>query len=244
MDIKSKVALITGGAHRVGKAMALGLAKEDVKLALHYNQSEHAAQETLSEIQSLGKKAILIQGDFSKVDQIEKVVNTCYEYYQSIDILINNAAVYFKTPLLETSEEQWDELFNINLRAPYFCSQVAAQMMKKQNSGKIINIADVAGISPWPDYIPYSATKAGLISITKGMAIALAPQIQVNAIASGTVLMTENATSDYTNKIKDETLLKKIGSPQDIVNTVIFLLKGSDYLTGEVIVVDGGRLLA
>lgn len=243
MDLENKVALITGGVVRVGKAIALGLTKEGVKVALHYYHSTEKAKETSSEIEALGGEALLIQGDFSQVSQIKHVVNTCYQHYERIDILINNAAVYYRSPFGETTENQWDNLLDINLKAPFFCAQFVSNIMKKQNCGKIINIADVAGISPWSGFIPYSASKAGLISITKGMAKALAPDIQVNAVALGTVLLRENATKEEMNEVKNLSLLKKIGTPEDAINAVLFLLKGSDFITGEIIAVDGGRLL-
>ncbi len=243
MELQNKVALVTGGAIRIGKAIAISLAKEGVKLALQYNRSSVMAQKTLSQVESIGTEAVLIQGDFTQVENIENVVKTCLQKFKRIDILINNAAIYYKTPLGETTENQWDDLLNINLKAPFFCAQYVSNFMKKQKSGKIINIADVAGISPWPGYIPYSASKAGLISITKGLAKALAPDIQVNAIASGTVLMHENITEEFENEVRNMSLLKKIGAPQDVVNANLFLLKGSDFITGEIIVIDGGRLL-
>ncbi len=243
MNLQKKVALITGAAHRVGKAIALGLAKEGMKIALHFNQSQEQANQTLEEIKALGAEAFAIQGDFADVDQIKSVVKKCHEHFEQIDVLINNAALYFKTPIGETSEPEWDGLLDINLKAPYFCAQHVSDLMKQQKRGKIINITDVAGISPWPEFIPYSASKAGLIAVTKGLAKALAPNIQVNAIASGTILMSEDATEEYKTEIKDSTLLKKLGTPEDIVNAAIFLLKGSDFITGEVVVVDGGGLL-
>ncbi len=243
MNLQKKVALITGGAHRIGKAIALGLAKEGMKIALHFNQSQEHANQTLEEIKALGAEPFAIQGDFADVTQIKNVVKKCQEHFKQIDVLINNAALYFKTPLGETSETEWDNLLDINLKAPYFCAQYVSDLMKQKKRGKIINITDVAGISPWPEFIPYSASKAGLIAVTKGLAKALAPNIQVNAIASGTILMSEDATEEYKAEIKDSTLLKKLGTPQDIVNAAIFLLKGSDFVTGEVVVVDGGRLL-
>lgn len=243
MELKNKVALVTGGAVRLGKAIALGLAREGVKLAVHFNRSVDAAKQTLSEIEAIGGEVILVQGDFSQVSEIENAVNACYQHFKRINILINNAAMYFNTPFGETSEKQWDELLFINLKASFFCSQFSASIMKKQKSGKIINITDIAGIRPWSGFIPYCASKAGLISITKGMAKALAPDIQVNAVAPGTVLMREEATEEETEAIRGLTLLKKIGSPEDVVNAVLFLLKGSDFVTGEVIAVDGGRLL-
>ncbi len=243
MTLENRVALITGGAVRLGRAIALALAKEGTKIALHYNHSVDKAKQVLSEIDSLGGEALLVQGDFTRVAQIEHVVNTCYHHFKRIDILINNAAIYFKTPFGKTTEKQWDDLFAINLKAPFFCAQFVSNIMKKQKCGKIINIADVAGMSPWSGYIPYSASKAGLISITKGMAKALAPDIQVNAVAPGTVLLREEATREEIKEVINLTLLKKIGTPEDVVNAVLFLLKGSDFVTGEVIVVDGGRLL-
>ncbi len=243
MNLQKKVALITGAAHRVGKAIALGLAKEGMKIALHFNQSQEQANQTLEEIKALGAEPFAIQGDFADVTQIKNVVKKCHEHFKQIDVLINNAALYFKTPIGETSEPEWDNLLDINLKAPYFCAQYVSDLMKQKKRGKIINITDVAGISPWPEFIPYSASKAGLIAVTKGLAKALAPNIQVNAIASGTILMSEDATEEYKAEIKDSTLLKKLGTPQDIVNAAIFLLKGSDFVTGEVVVVDGGRLL-
>ncbi|MFQ5648438.1 MAG: SDR family NAD(P)-dependent oxidoreductase [bacterium] len=243
MDLSGKVVLVTGGAHRVGQAISLGLAKKGAKVAIHYNQSADGAHETLARIRAAGQEAFLIQGDLSHFHQIERVLEACYEEFKRIDVLINNAALYFKTPVLDTTEEQWDELFAVNLKAAYFCATLAARHMLEQNAGKIINITDVAGILPWPDFIPYCTTKAGLIAITKGLAKALAPQIQVNAVASGTVLMAENASQADKEAIRQATLLKRIGSPRDVLSTILFLIQGSDYITGEVIAVDGGRLL-
>ncbi len=243
MKLEKKVCLVTGGAHRVGKAIALGLAAQGARLGLHYHRTKQHAKATLEEVRALGSEGVLLQGDFRRVADIKAVVDGCVAHFGRIDVLINNAAIYFRTPLGETTEQQWDDLLGINLKAPFFCSQFAAQVMKKQGSGKIVNIADVAGINPWPGFIPYSVSKAGLISLTRGLAKALAPDIQVNAIASGTVLMSEGASEEYTREIREKTLLKKIGSPEDVVNTVLFLLQGSDYITGAVIPVDGGRLL-
>ena len=244
MDIEGKVALVTGGAVRVGKAISLGLAREGASVALHYNRSQNEALRTVSEIESFGAKAVALEGDFLSVEQIERVVNACLETFGRIDILVNNAAVYFKTRFGQTQEGEWDALVNVNLKAPFFCAQLASQTMLEQKRGKIINITDIAGIAPWPDYIPYCTSKSGLIALTKGLAKALAPHIQVNAIASGTVLFQEETQKPSQAELIDQTLLKRVGNPQDIVNTVIFLVQGSDFITGEVIAVDGGRLLA
>lgn len=244
MDIQGKSALVTGGAVRVGKAISMGLAKAGAEVAVHYNRSKDEAQKTVSEIEALGGKAFAIQGDFRKIPEVERVVSDSAAQTGRLDILINNAANYFRTPIGEVTEDGWDALFHLNVKAPFFCAQFAASFMKKQANGWIINIADVAGISPWHDFIAYSASKAGLISITKGLARALAPDVQVNAIASGTVLIHEEASEKYQRQVVDQTLLKRVGKPEDIVNTVLFLLQGSDYVTGTVVTVDGGRLLA
>ncbi|MFQ5706798.1 MAG: SDR family NAD(P)-dependent oxidoreductase [bacterium] len=243
MELTNKVALITGAAVRVGRAIAVNLAKEGVKVGLHYHQSEAKARQVLAQITSNGGEGFLVKGDFSKVSEIQEVVDKCYEHFKNIHILVNNAALYFRTPFGETTEKQWDELLTVNLKAPFFCAQYVAEIMKRQNGGKIINIADVAAILPWSGYIPYCASKAGLIGLTKGLAKALAPHIQVNAVAPGTVLMGDNATEEEREAIENLTLLKRIGTPEDVVNAILFLLKGSDYVTGTVIAVDGGRLL-
>lgn len=241
MDIRGKVALVTGGARRVGKAITLALAKEGARIGLHYNRSREAAEKTRREAEKRGSEVFLLQGDFSKIDVVRDVVEECYQHWGQLDILINNASVYYKTPLDAVTEDQWDELLSINLKAPFFCARAAAKVMK--NHGKIVNIADVSGYVPWPDFVPYCASKAGLIAVTKGLAKALAPNVQVNAVAPGTVLLDDDASESRAEEIKKQTLLKRIGSPQDIANTVIFLLKGSDYITGETIAVDGGSLL-
>lgn len=244
MDLENKVALVTGGAVRVGKAISIALAKAGMQVAIHYNNSKAQAEETLADITNFGGNGYLISGDFSRVSEIEKVVATCVEKFHCIDVLINNAAIYFRTPFGETTEQQWDDILAINLKASFFCTQAVAKIMKQQRQGKIINIADVAGLDPWPGYLPYSASKAGLISLTKGFAKALAPDIQVNAVAAGTVLLQDDAPEQYRKEIEGLSLLKKIGQPQDVVNTVLYLLSGSDFVTGAVIPVDGGRLLA
>jgi len=240
MNIQDKVVLITGGAHRLGKAISIGLARAGAKVIVHYNHSEQEAQATRDEILALNREVLLAQGDFSNIHDIENVVDLCLEHFDAIDVLVNNAAVYFGTPLRETTQQQWDKLFEVDLRAPYFCSKCVAEKMLQRKSGKIINITDIAGVAAWAGFIPYSATKAGLIAITKGLAQELAPHIQVNAVAPGTVLLRENETANADRT----TLLKKVGSPQDVVNTILFLIEGGDYITGEVITVDGGRLLA
>ncbi len=245
MELAGKAVLVTGGAQRVGQAISLGLARAGAQVAIHYHNSREDAEKTLAQVKSENGSGCLVHGDLSSIADVRNVVDTCASTLGGLDVLVNNAALYLKTPPFETSEEDWDRLFGINLKAPYFCSVHAVRQMREQGQGgKIINVADVSAYSPWPDYVPYCTTKAGLIAMTKGLAKAFAPDILVNAVASGTVLMSDGASTDYTAHIAAETLLKRIGSPQDIVNAVLFLIEGGDYITGEILAVDGGRQIS
>lgn len=243
MELKNRVALITGGARRVGKEISTTLAAKGVRVAIHYHSSEDESNSVVTSLRDAGHDVTAIPGDFLKLSDVERVVEKTFSHYGRIDFLINNAALYYPTPVGSTREDEWDSLIAINLKAPYFCAQAVSKHFRRAGSGKIINIADVSAFSPWPDFITYCVSKAGLISMTKGLAKALAPDIQVNAIASGTVLMGEEAGAAETKAIAAATLLKRIGSPADIANTVSFLLESGDYITGAVIPVDGGALI-
>jgi NAD(P)-dependent dehydrogenase (short-subunit alcohol dehydrogenase family) len=241
MELENSVILITGGAVRVGRAITLELATAGATLFCHYNKSKREAQSLKSEILHMGGNIHLIQGDLSRISDAEGMVDTVFEQAKRIDVLINNAALFFKTPLGAVTEEQWDKLFQLNLKASFFCAQRAGQYMLQQREGKMINIADASGDSPWPSFIPYGLTKAGVISMTKGLAKALAPDIQVNCVNPGPVLIPEYYSQQERKRAIEHTLLKKEGSAQDIAAAVRFLLEGSDYITGTVLNVDGGR---
>lgn len=243
MNLDGKVALITGGARRLGRALTLALARHKSHVAIHFHGDQAEAQSAAVEAREFGVRAEPLWADLSQPKQAEGLVADTVEAFGRIDILINNAAVYFRTPLGQVTREQWDRLLDLNLRGAFFCAQAAGVEMKKQGSGKIVNIADVAALTPWPAYIPYCVSKAGLIAMTHGMAKALAPEVTVNAVAPGTVLPQEHETEDELHKLKELSLLKRIGSPNDVVAAVLFLLEGSDFVTGGVIPVDGGRLL-
>jgi NAD(P)-dependent dehydrogenase (short-subunit alcohol dehydrogenase family) len=241
MELKNNVILITGGAVRVGRAITLELATAGATLFCHYNKSEKDAQSLKDEILHMGGNIHLIQGDLSGISDAERLVDTVFKQAKRIDVLINNAALFIKTPLGTVTEEQWDKLFTLNLKASFFCAQRAGQYMLQQGKGKIINIADPSGDSPWPSFIPYGLTKAGVISMTKGLAKALAPDVQVNCVNPGPVLIPEYYSQQERKRAIEHTLLKKEGSAQDIAAAVRFLLEGSDYITGAVLNVDGGR---
>jgi len=243
MKLTDRVALVTGGVNRVGREISKGLAQNGLKVVAHYRGSENKALSLIHEIRNQGGEIQTLKADFTKPAEITKLLKKTITTFGKIDFLVNNAAVYYPTPIESITIGQWDEIFDVNLRAPFFCAQKAAENMAQNGEGKIINISDVSAYSPWPNFVPYCTSKAALIAMTKGLALALAPKIQVNAIASGTVLMSENASAEYAKAVEKKTLLKRIGNPEDIVETVLFLLK-NDYITGSVIPVDGGALLA
>ena len=243
MKIKNKIVLITGGAIRIGRAITIELIKCGAEVICHYNSSEAAAQSLKKEVENLNGNLHLVKADLSKLNPALEIISEVISKKKGVDVLINNAAVFYKTSLEDIKEADWDKLFSINLKAPFFLSQKIGLVMKKQGYGKIINIGDTSGLNPWPGYLPYSLTKSGIISMTKGLAKALAPEVHVNCINPGPVLIPEYYNKDEINNAINKTLLKKTGSANDIVETVKFLIEGSDYITGSSINVDGGRSL-
>ncbi len=241
MNLKNRVVLITGGAVRVGRSICLELAKAGAIIFCHYHQSAVQARSLKRTIETSGGKIYLLQSDLSHISAVDKLVNEIVIKSGKLDVLINNAALFYKTPLGRVSEEQWDRLFDLNLKAAFFCAQHAGQYMRKQGWGKIINIGDTCGDNPWPSFIPYGLTKSGIIAMTRGLAKALAPQVQVNCVNPGPVLFPSHYTKSEKALSLHRTLLKRAGRPQDVALAVRFLIEGSDYITGTVLTVDGGR---
>ncbi len=240
MDLKNKVALVTGAGVRLGQSIAVRLAQLGMRVIIHYHQSEKGAKQTAKLTNGGNYQHFVIQANLKDISSIKMLVRKSEEKLGPISVLINNAADFFPTPFFSTNEEDWNHLFEINLKAPFFLSQSVAKNMKKQGEGKIINLADVSVDRPWTGFLPYCASKAGLCSLTKGLARTLAPEIQVNAIAPGTVLPPPNHSEMDIVSSVENSLLKRIGSSEDIVNAVEYLLK-SDFVTGTILPVDGGR---
>lgn len=233
--------MITGAGTRLGKAMAIRLSQLGMRVAVHYHHSEAGALETLGELAKQENSHGLFQADLTTLDGIGKLVEAVQQTMGPIAVLVNNAADFFPTPLAEVNEQDWDHLFSLNLKAPFFLCQQVSQTMLAQGQGKILNIVDVAAYKPWPRFLPYCATKAGLVNLTIGLAKALAPSVQVNAIAPGTVMEPHPGTEIDLNISIRQSLLKRIGSPRDIADAAEYLLK-SGFLTGVVLPVDGGRM--
>jgi NAD(P)-dependent dehydrogenase (short-subunit alcohol dehydrogenase family) len=185
-----------------------------------------------------------LQGNITRSGDVEAIVRQAVERFGRIDILVNNASNYYKTPFETLTEAQWDDLVGTNLKGTFLvCKRVGDEMLR-MGAGKIINLADWAGFRPYKDYLPYCVAKAGVIALTTALAKTLAPQIQVNAVAPGPVLLPEDFSETLRQAVIQATPLKRLGKPEDIAQTIVFLVEGSDFITGAIIPVDGGRLIA
>jgi NAD(P)-dependent dehydrogenase (short-subunit alcohol dehydrogenase family) len=243
MDLQNRVALVTGAGVRLGQAIAIALARQGVKIAVHYHRSQDGAKKTLSQLGHDEKRHMLWQADLQQIGNLPQAISDIEDRLGPIDILVNNAADFYPTPVGEVTEEQWDHLHTLNLKAPFFLSQTIGKRMVERGQGKIINLVDVSAERPWPLFLPYCASKAGLVSLTKGFAKALAPAVQVNGIAPGTVLPPPESSAFDTNLSIERSLLKRMGAPEDIAQAVLYLVQ-ADFVTGTILPVDGGRLLA
>ena len=242
MDISVKIALVTGGAKRVGKAIVQALATRGCHLVVHYHRSQAQAQETVRALRAAGHRALAVQADITKEDQVEAMIEAATAHFGRIDILVNNAALFYRTPVETLTIEDWERVMDVNLTGTFLCAHKIGLRMREWGWGHIINIADVAGERPWADYIPYSVSKACVLTFTQGLAMELAPQVMVNAVIPGPVLFQEDTPDNVRQREIDKTLVKRAGSPQDVAQVVVFVAE-SDYSTGASFHVDGGRSL-
>ena len=237
MLLRGKTVLITGAARRIGREIALLLASRGARIVLHYNRSAKDAAALEKAIHLKGGEAVRVQADLSKTPAFIKKLK---RLAPKIDVLINNASIYYATPLEKIREKDWDDFMNVNLKSPFFLSREIGLGMKKRGGGKIINLVDWVGAKPLPEYLPYAVSKAGLAAVTSGLARALAPEVQVAGVAPGPILPPQGAGKAAISKAAERTLLKRFGTPGDIARTVLFLIEGTDYVTGTIIYVEGG----
>ncbi|MCG3206540.1 MAG: 3-oxoacyl-[acyl-carrier-protein] reductase [Anaerolineae bacterium] len=242
MELKNSVALITGAAARVGKATALALAAKGAAIAFTYLNDAEPWRDTLADIEAAGAAVLALPLDVRQPGQPQAVVQQVIERFGRIDLLVNNASVWLRAPFLEISAEQWQMALDINLTGPFLCAQAVAPHMLAQKAGVIINITDLSAYQTWPEYAHHSASKAGLVALTRVLAAELAPHVRVNAIAPGTVLLPDNAPPEKERWAVGNSLLKRVGSPEDVAKTIIFLTE-MDFATGAVYFMDGGRAL-
>ena len=241
MTLQEKVALVTGSAKRIGRAVANALADRGVHQAVHYRTSKTEAEDAVEMFRILGVEAESFQADLSQVKEVEALASEVLKRFGRLDILVNNASVFFPSPLGEVTDLQWDTLINTNLKGPFFLAQKVGLAMKAAVGGTIINIGDWAAERPYTGYLPYCISKAGVVAMTKGLAKALAPEVRVNCINPGPVMLPEDLSEAEKEEVMRKTPLQRTGSPADIANAVVFLCEGTDFMTGAVITVDGGR---
>ena len=249
MNLHGKTVLITGAAKRIGREIALALAAGGAIVVIHYSKSRKDALELKRKINDFGGTAVLATADFSPKQKsiqktIQRFVRDVYQRVSRVDVLVNNASVFYPTTFGKITEGEWDDLMTVNLKAPFFLAQEIGSRMVTQRSGKIINLVDWTGLRPSLNYLPYSISKAGLIAATKGLARLLAPRVQVNSIAPGPILPYRGMSGKQKKAILQRTLLKRFGHPRDIAETVRFLIERTDFITGALIPVDGGSLVA
>ena len=244
--LQDKVVLITGGARRVGAAICRLLHAGGANLMIHHRTSVSEARAPQSELNlQRPQSAAIIQGDLLNVAMLSNLVQETVSHFGKLDVLINNASSYYQTEIGEIGEQEWDDLMGSNLKAPLLLSQAAAPELRKQH-GCIVNITDMHVERPKKGYVVYSVAKAGLVTLTRSLAQELAPEVRVNAVAPGPVLWPEdNPQFDevYRQRVVSQTLLKRLGQPEDVARAVRFLIQDAPFTTGHIIAVDGGRSL-
>lgn len=242
MELGGRVALVTGAGRRLGRAMAAALAGRGMVLAIHHHASSAGADELRNEIVAAGGRAVCFDADLTDAHAARDLPLRVVAQLGRLDVLVNSAAVMHRLTLEETTPDQWDAILDLNLRSLFFCTQGAAPALRA-SGGKVVNLADLAGLEPWPGFAAHSVSKAGVVMLTKVLALSLAPDVTVNAIAPGAVLVPDEYDAEERDRLARATPLRRLGSPSDVVSALLYLLEGGDFVTGEVLVADGGRLI-
>ena len=239
MELKGRNALVTGAGIRLGRALAWGLMRRGVNVAVHHFHSSHGARQTAVEGEAAGVKVALLEADLSDAGVAEGLARRAADALGGLDIVVNSAAIMERRPLAEITPADWDRTMNLNLRGAFFVAKGAAAVMAEQG-GVIVNIADLAAFERWRGYPAHCISKAGVVAMTELLAKALAPRVRVNAVAPGAVLLPHDWEAAAKEQLVSTTPLGRLGGPDDVVAAVVYLIE-RDYVTGETLVVDGGR---
>ncbi|HJZ50218.1 MAG TPA: SDR family oxidoreductase [Roseiflexaceae bacterium] len=242
MELQGSVALVTGGAHRLGRAIVLALGQAGVNIIVHYHRSADPAQAVLRELETFGVQAEAVAGDLSRVSEVERLVDIAVERWGRLDVLVNNAGIWGSTPIGTVTEARWNQLIDTNLRSAFFAAQRAAPALRA-TGGAIVNIADIGALRPWRNHTPYLISKGGIVTLTEALAKDLAPHVRVNAVAPGPVLLPDDWTPQQAERATRNVPLKRLGRPEDVAQAVLYLAQ-ADYVTGVVLPVDGGQRLS
>ncbi|HEV2492085.1 MAG TPA: SDR family oxidoreductase [Terriglobia bacterium] len=263
--LQGQVALVTGAGKRIGRAIALELGRAGANVVVNYNQSKVEAETAVREIRALGVRSVAIRADVARPQQVEAMFRAVDQRFGRLDLLVNNAGLFFHVPWDKLSERDWDRILSVNLKGPFYCAQAAARLMLRGGGsrggagksgrrarasntdnarplgGQIINISSLGGLQAWPGYMHYCASKAGLIMLTRCLAKALAPHIRVNSVAPGTILFPGDERDPQMRKLLRSTPLQKGGRAEDIASAVLWLATSAEFMTGQVLAVDGGK---
>ena len=241
LPLQNQVALVTGGGRRIGRVIALTLARAGANVVVNYNRSKAAAAATVREIKALGVEAVAVHADVAKARQVQAMFRAVERQFGRLDILVNNAGIFFPAKWDQLTEKDFDRVLGTNLKGPFFCAQAAGRIMQRQKRGRIINISSLGGLQAWSEYMHYCASKAGLIMLTRCLAKALAPHVQVNSVAPGTILFPGEKPDPLIQKVLGHTPLSRAGRPEEIADMVLYLSTCGEFITGQVFVVDGGQ---
>jgi 3-oxoacyl-[acyl-carrier protein] reductase len=236
--LEGKIAVVTGGGAGLGRAVVLALAERGADVAFSFRSSARGAQEAAAAVRASGRRAWTSPADARQPGEMSRFVERAAEEMGGLDLLVNNVGVFRRVPLADMTEDVLDEAFAVNVKAAVMASRAAAPHMRRRGGGSIVNVASLGGLRPWASYLAYCATKAALVMATECLALALAPEIRVNAVAPG-IIEPPGAGETVREKVPQ----RRFGTPAEVVETVLFLAAGSGYTTGEVIRVDGGRAL-
>jgi len=240
MQLKGKTALVTGGAHRVGRAISLAFARAGANVVVNYHSSSTEALATSAEIEALGVGAMPFQADVSDAQQVKAMVNAANARFGGVDILVNSASIFIQTPIPTEDFSLWHKVTSILLDGSFYCSNAVAPSMLEKGEGAIIFIIDLSAWEPWPNFAAHSVGKAAMLALSRQLALEFAPSVRVNAVAPGPVLPPVDYSPKKIERTAKKTLLNRWGSAEDVADAVIFLAQ-ADYITGEVIAVDGGE---
>ncbi len=227
MKLEGKNVLVTGGTRRIGREIANAFARRGANVLIHSHSSPSSGT---------------LKADLLKVSEIDKMVKRILKESGGVDVLVNNASLFYRTPFEKVREKDWDDFLAIHLKAPFFLAQALAPTMKKRGGGRIINIADWSGLRPYRDYLPYCVSKGAMITMTEALAKTLAPEVLVTAVCPGPILPPESLSKKERDDVARKTLVRRWGRPEDVARLVVFLAE-SDFITGSYHLVDGGESL-
>ena len=239
--LEGRVALVTGAGRRIGREIALELGRAGASVIVNYNRSRREALATVQDIRAYGADALASRADVARPVEVRRMFRAVEDRFGKLDVLVNNAGIFFRERWDRLTEKQWDQILGVNLKGPFFCAQQAARLMQRTGGGQIINISSLGGLQAWPDSMHYCSSKAGLIMLTRCLAAALAPDIRVNSIAPGMILFPGEKRSPLMKSVIRSTPLRKAGGPEDIARMVLHLACYGDFITGQVFPVDGGK---